>query len=543
MEGNAGPAWSFENLAPFARLGVPRDEHSVPHPQEPSHPNRHGSPPNPNYYLAGHRARTPDAATMRARYSASREPTAQANDRTPSAGPASRSVEHSPHLEQLTQNMEGEHVLRYEGDGFDMRRPAGLQGRAEEADRAEERHMVEISDGEDDDLILMDDDVGENGDDVVASNAQVEREQRNSEDVVDLTEEDDAPPFYNWDPRNDRQVYARNRPQPHPSAPERHPNNDAPRLPRGMDGIINLDNGDEAWAVDDEPLVVEPSSPEVQFVSVRRLEPPDRAVPPPRRNDSDGDDVQFVQERPLTEQERRARLAAAQHAELDQIVEVLHRAGGHRHTFAHLRGQIDQVNAHIGHLAENMQRGGPQPPPRLRRAGHIRMGIAGGAGAGLFVAPNLNFGMVGFDLGYGGRQEEPPPPTYEAPPPAPEGFTRSPEEDEVLICPNCDSELCKGDDDVKKQVWIAKQCGHVSFTLIRTSEGARLTHLADILRRMRSKPPRQEVHKRQGETSPAEDPTVQGMRRRRLRQKGFRLEGYVPSLHAVGYMAGFPSLP
>jgi hypothetical protein len=25
MEGNAGPAWRFENLAPFARLGVPRE--------------------------------------------------------------------------------------------------------------------------------------------------------------------------------------------------------------------------------------------------------------------------------------------------------------------------------------------------------------------------------------------------------------------------------------------------------------------------------------------------------------------------------------
>ncbi|KAJ4400855.1 hypothetical protein N0V91_008364 [Didymella pomorum] len=460
MEDNAGPAWSFENLAPFARLGVPR-EHSVPRPQEASHTNRRGSPSRPNYYLAGHRARTPDAAAMRARNSASREPPVRASNRTPSAGPANRRTEHFPHLEQPIQNMEQENVLRFEGDGFDMRRPVGWQSRAEGAGRAEERHMVEISDGEDDDLILVDDDADEDGDDIAAYNAQVEREQRNSEDVVDLTEEDDAPPFYNWDPRNARQAHAQNRPRSRPPAVGRQSNNDAPRLPRGMAGIINLDNGDEAWTVDDEPVVVEPSSPEVQFVSQRRLDPPNRAIPPPRRNDSDGDDVQFVQERPLTEVERMARRAAAQHAELDLIVEELNRAGGHRHTFAHLRGQIDQVNAHIGHLAQNMQRGGPQPPPRLRRAGHIRMGVAGGGGGGLFVAPNLNFGMVGFDLGYGGPREEPPPPTYEAPLPPPEGFTRSPEEDEVLVCPNCDSELCKGDDDVKKQVWIAKQCGHI----------------------------------------------------------------------------------
>jgi hypothetical protein len=132
MEGNAGPAWRFENLAPFARLGVPREQ-SVPRPQEASHPHRHGSPPNSNYYPAGHRARTPDAAAMRARYSASREPTAQANNRTPSAGPADRREGHFPHTERPAQNMEQEHVLRFEGDGFDMRRPVGWQNRAEGA--------------------------------------------------------------------------------------------------------------------------------------------------------------------------------------------------------------------------------------------------------------------------------------------------------------------------------------------------------------------------------------------------------------------------
>ncbi|KAJ4372582.1 hypothetical protein N0V86_007942 [Didymella sp. IMI 355093] len=462
MEANAGPAWSFENLTPFTRLGVPR-EHSLPRPQEASHTSRHGSPSDPNYYVAGHRARTPDTAAMRARYPASREPTARANDRTPSAGPANRGAEgHFPHEEHPTQNSDQEHVLRFEGDGFDMRRPVGWQGRAE-GDRAEERHMVEISDGEDDELILLDNDGGEDGDDIAAYNAQVERGQRNAEDVVDLTEEDDAPPFYNWEPRNDRQARNQDRPRSHPPPAGRGPNNDAPRLPRGMAGIINLDNGEEAWTVDDEPVVVEPSSPEVQFVSVRRLEPPNRArpPPPPHRNDSDGDDVQFVQERPLTEQERRARQAAARHAELDRVIAVLDNAGGDRYSFAHLRGEIDRANAHIHHLAENMRRGGPQPPPRLRRGNHIRMGVVGGGGGGIFVAPNLNFGVVGFDLGYGGGRPEPPPPTYEAPPAAPEGFTRSPEEDDVLICPNCDSELCKGDDDVKKQVWIAKPCGHI----------------------------------------------------------------------------------
>ncbi|KAL2815163.1 hypothetical protein BJX63DRAFT_170936 [Aspergillus granulosus] len=50
--------------------------------------------------------------------------------------------------------------------------------------------------------------------------------------------------------------------------------------------------------------------------------------------------------------------------------------------------------------------------------------------------------------------------SYKAPSPAPEGFTRSVEEEDVAICPNCDEELGTGD-DIKQQIWVAKQCGHV----------------------------------------------------------------------------------
>ena len=454
MEGNAGPAWSFENLTPFTRLGVPR-EPSLPRP-EPAYANRRESP--------HYRARTPDAA-MRGRYSASREPTAQPNDRPTSAGAANPSIgEHFPYTERSAQNMEYGQLPRFEGDGFDMRRPVGWQNRAEGQGRAEDRHLVEISDGEDDEPIVVDED----GDDIAAYNVQSE-EGHESEDIVDLTE-DDAP-AYNWQSRVAQPAQDARRPRSQPPVARRLPNNDAARLPRGMAGIINLDNGDEAWTVDDEPVVLEPSSPDIQFVSARRLDQPNRAIPLPRRNDSDGDDVQFVQERPLTEEERRARQRAQQHAELDRVIAVL---GEHRRDhfgFAHLRGEIDRANAHIDQVRQNM--GGPQPPPRTRRGGHIRVGVAGGVG-GMFVMPNLNFGVVGFDLGYGGgHQAEPPPATYEAPPPAPEGFTRSPEENDVLVCPNCDSELCKGDDDIKKQVWIAKKCGHVSSVHCCTSTSKR----------------------------------------------------------------------
>jgi hypothetical protein len=348
--------------------------------------------------------------------------------------------------------MEYGQVPRFEGDGYDMRRPVGWQTRAEGQGAAEgNRHPVEISDGEDDDPIAIDE---EGGDYFEVYNNAVQPGRNGSEDVVDLTEDDDII-LTNWRTHL-RHGHNDNQAQPQPAHSGRPPA-DAARLPRGMAGIINLDNGEEQWTVDDEPIILEPSSPEIQFVSARPIDPRNRPPPQPRRSESIGDDVQFVQERPLTEEERRTRQREQQHAELDRVFAVLGNHRGDRRSFAHLRGQIDRANAHIQRLTHNMQQGGPHPPPRGRRADHIRMGVAVTA----FVRPTLNFGMVGFDLGYERNQPEPPPATYEAPTAPPEGFTRSPEEEDVLVCPNCDSELCKGDNDIKKQVWIAKQCGHI----------------------------------------------------------------------------------
>lgn len=78
-----------------------------------------------------------------------------------------------------------------------------------------------------------------------------------------------------------------------------------------------------------------------------------------------------------------------------------------------------------------------------------------------FVAPDqLDFERPGFNMGNAPRSQ-PPPPTYDPPPPPRPGFTRTPKEEDILVCPNCDEELGKGDDDVKRQVWIVKSCGHV----------------------------------------------------------------------------------
>ena len=59
-----------------------------------------------------------------------------------------------------------------------------------------------------------------------------------------------------------------------------------------------------------------------------------------------------------------------------------------------------------------------------------------------------------------------PPPTYKAPSPAQEGFTRSPVEGDVLVCPNCEQELGIGEDELKRQVWVVRSCGHVCSPML-----------------------------------------------------------------------------
>jgi hypothetical protein len=83
-----------------------------------------------------------------------------------------------------------------------------------------------------------------------------------------------------------------------------------------------------------------------------------------------------------------------------------------------------------------------------------------------FALPDMDYATAAFDLGFGDpfdRQSSTSPNGYQAPAKAADGFTRSPEENDVLICPKCGDELCEGDSDIKKQVWAVRACGHVSW--------------------------------------------------------------------------------
>ena len=94
------------------------------------------------------------------------------------------------------------------------------------------------------------------------------------------------------------------------------------------------------------------------------------------------------------------------------------------------------------------------------------------ANTGLAAGPRDDFTELRFDyqqpaFQMDNRESETPQVTsepYKPPPKAKEGFTRNVEEEEVLICPACNEELASGEGEVKQQVWIIKQCGHVSPT-------------------------------------------------------------------------------
>ncbi|KAJ5620303.1 hypothetical protein N7510_004287 [Penicillium lagena] len=75
---------------------------------------------------------------------------------------------------------------------------------------------------------------------------------------------------------------------------------------------------------------------------------------------------------------------------------------------------------------------------------------------------NLNYESASFPIGPPIRQEpRTSRNTYKAPSPPPAGFTRTLADDDVAVCPNCSEELGVGE-GTKQELWIARQCGHVS---------------------------------------------------------------------------------
>lgn len=217
----------------------------------------------------------------------------------------------------------------------------------------------------------------------------------------------------------------------------------AQRLPRFAREIIDID--------DDEPPAQPPerppestrrlSSPDIEIIETRQLPPRTQLrQPTPTLLRQDAQEVTFLETRrlpsPISQITRTRRRLPTPH--------VLARG---RH------GQIARVDRH--HRGR-MHEGFPGMDGIQHFFNRVQVQL------GMDVGIDLNFETVGFDLGMM-RDAPARPPAYEPPTQVPEGFTRSPKEDEVLVCPNCGDELCEGSTKQKRQIWVVKKCGHVSI--------------------------------------------------------------------------------
>ncbi|KAF2205699.1 hypothetical protein GQ43DRAFT_459766 [Delitschia confertaspora ATCC 74209] len=244
--------------------------------------------------------------------------------------------------------------------------------------------------------------------------------------VIDLTDDEPGPAISNAA-----------RPPPGPSTSR------AQRGPRYSREIIDLENPEPVYT-SAHASTRGPPSPEVEFISARRLDPSQRQnvglFGDIRGNDDEEVEIVGVH-----------RIQQRLIQNLGEFEEMIHRDVARFNEQHAVEQQRRRIIANNGPIIP--QRGGGQQ--RRRHHTHIHVGFRN-----FRVPGELDFEMVAFDLGVG-REQPPPPPTYDAPSPAPEGFTRSPAEADVLVCPNCDDELCVGETDLKKQIWIIKQCGHV----------------------------------------------------------------------------------
>ncbi|KAF2743192.1 hypothetical protein M011DRAFT_471552 [Sporormia fimetaria CBS 119925] len=226
-----------------------------------------------------------------------------------------------------------------------------------------------------------------------------------------------------------------------PAQPPIHRQRRPQRPPRFANEIIDLDS-DNTGRVRGPPTGSD-DSPEVQFVSMRRLEADRRRIP-------EDEDVVLVSSHRIPGRPN----PYAEHARGIAARFVMGAAADNRRLLRQegrpeeRRRRADAPWAHRFPLL---------PPLRTNRAPQRR-----------YQGPNLmnidmDYDMVGFDLGLNDPTLNPPapPPTYDAPSPASTGFTRSPDEDTPFACPNCGNELCKGSSDLQKQVWVLKGCGHV----------------------------------------------------------------------------------
>lgn len=132
-------------------------------------------------------------------------------------------------------------------------------------------------------------------------------------------------------------------------------------------------------------------------------------------------------------------------------------------THQHPSGQRSRssLGDHLQNFHHFWTRAGSEGRQRILEAGGLRQPVRELPHSTNLPPIDLDYDLPGFQMATDPGLPRPPLPTYSSPPPVRPGFTRSPQDDDILVCPNCDEELGSNDDELKRQVWVIKSCGHV----------------------------------------------------------------------------------
>lgn len=266
-----------------------------------------------------------------------------------------------------------------------------------------------------------------------------------TQEIIDLTDDPSSPRGARMFPLS---------PYVQPSATVRHSH-----PPRRVRDVISIDDFDDPVGL--EPNNARSGSPEIEVLYARSRPPSARLRPAPTNPEAQtnvprlGRPVVNLEPDNLEDMSNednlaiwRSRIQQAPHPPMPPAPDNIRRGFARFRDF--YRGSRHQL---------------PHGHPLHREADRADDVMFMAAVPQIELPGSLDFIRQGFAMGHVPQpQPPPPPPTYEAPPKPRSGYSRSPKEDDVLICPNCEDELGVGKDDVKKQVWVAKKCGHVSLT-------------------------------------------------------------------------------
>lgn len=250
--------------------------------------------------------------------------------------------------------------------------------------------------------------------------------------VIDLTSDDDS-------------TAPGNAPTPQPQ-----PTTATVPLPRFGREIIDLSADTSPLQTTHARQTRTSSSPEVQFVSSRPRSRNDQRAPQPQNPGGHRAGQELVLDDPEDD------LIIAGERTGVNLLAPLDTHGRYNGVFQRIFEGGARLQGPVRAAVTTIMRGGTMPHffGAVNDNGDIaRPGLPG----------FMNFETVAFD--YMRNADDPvqlPVPKFDPPPPAPEGFTRDPTEEDTIVCPNCEDELAVGESEEKRQVWVVKACGHVS---------------------------------------------------------------------------------